>query len=160
MKVVKPGLVHEYVNFDCVSHCEAHIACLEALDPIAGQSIRAKANNIVAKFGSIRSRTHELQRECSVALDRVGPTGLYFGIPSVNSNMAGFWPEVWIEGATARNPKGVPDSVARALGNVVLQSRTAIRWTLLSMPGAPAKALTRTLRRSSPPAPTNTTSSR
>lgn len=29
MKVVKPGLVHKYENYDCVSHCEAHIACLE-----------------------------------------------------------------------------------------------------------------------------------
>ncbi len=120
-KVVKYGLVHEYTNFEASVHCEAHIACLEKLDPIAGSAVRAKANACIAKFGSIRSITYQLQSECSEALNKVSPQGLYFGTPSAQSNMAGFWPSVWIEGATRRDPKGVQDSVARELGSAIIQ---------------------------------------
>jgi len=121
MKVVKSGLVHEYINYDCIGHCEAHIALLEKLAPNEGAVIREKANNIIAKFGSIRSMTYDLQRECSAALVKTAPAGLYFGAPSANSNMMGFWPADWIEGSTSRNPKGVPDSVARSIGIAVIQ---------------------------------------
>jgi len=120
MKVVKPGLIHEYANYDASAHCEAHIACLEKLNPNAGAIVRAKATELIRRFGSIRSETVQLQRECSGALDKIAPAGLYFGIPNVNSNMAGFWPREWIEGATVRNPKGVPDSIARAFGIAVI----------------------------------------
>ncbi|WP_413460679.1 hypothetical protein [Herbaspirillum huttiense] len=119
-KVVRAGLVHEYTNYDATSHCEAHIACLEKLDPSAGALIRAEANELVRRFGNIRSGTKKLQSECSEFLDRLAPAGLYFGIPNVNSNMAGFWPKEWILGATVRNPKGVPDSTARALGKALI----------------------------------------
>jgi len=40
--------------------------------------------------------------------------------------MAGFWPSEWIEGATPRNPKGVPDSVARALGLAIISTRPEV----------------------------------
>jgi hypothetical protein len=116
--IVKAGLVHEYTNYDCVAHCDAHITCLEQVSPDAGARMRAKANDVMAKFGSIRSITNELQRDCSTLLDKAAPSGLYFGAPSCHSNMAGYWPVEWIEGATNRNPKGVPDSVARTLGEV------------------------------------------
>lgn len=116
MQVLKPGLIHEYANYDTTAHCEAHIVLLERLDSTAGAAVRAKADELIRKYGSIHSATTHLQRECRGALDKLAPAGLYFGIPSVNSNMAGFWPQEWIDGATPRNPKGVPDPVARALG--------------------------------------------
>lgn len=116
MKVLKPGLVHEYVDYDYSAHCEAHIACLEKLDPMAGARVRAKANALVAKFGSIRSGASDLVRECSGELDRLAPKGFYFGLPNVHCNMAGFWPAGWIAGATPRNPKGGSTAQARALG--------------------------------------------
>lgn len=120
MKVLKTGLVHEYKNYDASEHCDAHIQCLESLDPVAGAVVRAKANEVILKYGSIRHSTYGLQRECSDLLARLAPAGMYFGIPSVNSNMMGFWPSAWIEGSTPRNPKGVPDSVARTLGYAVI----------------------------------------
>lgn len=120
MQVLKPGLVHEYANYDASAHCEAHIACLEKLDPNAGAVMRQKANELIRRYGSIRSQTTQLTRECSIALGKVAPAGLYFGIPNVNCNMVGFWPQEWIEGATVRNPKGVPASTARLLGNAVI----------------------------------------
>lgn len=121
-QILKPGLVHEYANYDASAHCEAHIACLELVNPQAGSLMRAKANEAVAKYGSIRHATYELQRECSDLLNMAAPVGMYFGAPSARSNMAGFWPSEWIEGATPRNPKGVPDSVARVLGSVTIQA--------------------------------------
>lgn len=120
MQVLKPGLVHEYANYDVILHCEAHIACLEMLDPAVGAVMRGKANAEIAKFGSIRHVTRELQSECSGLLDRMAPTGMYFGAPSTHSNMAGFWPSEWIAGETVRMPKGVPNSVARDLGMAVI----------------------------------------
>ena len=120
MQVVKPGLIHQYANYDTTAHCEAHIACLEKLEAAAGAEIRAKANELIRKYGRIRSETTQITRECSGALDKVAPEGFYFGIPNVNSNMSGFWPQEWIAGATGRNPKGVPEAVARALGNAVI----------------------------------------
>jgi len=125
-QILRPGLVHEYANYDASAHCEAHIACLERIHPQAGLLMRAKANAVVAKYGSIRYATHELQRECSDLLNKTAPADMYFGAPSAQSNMAGFWPSEWIEGATPRNPKGVPDSVARALGLAIISTRPEV----------------------------------
>lgn len=121
VRVLKPGMVHEYTNYDATAHCEAHIACLEKLYPAAGAEIRAIATSHAIKFGSIRAITHDLQKRCSALLDSVAPDGMYFGAPSSQSNLIGFWPAVWIQGATPRNPKGVCDAVARALGAVLLR---------------------------------------
>lgn len=120
MKVLKAGLVHEYKNYDSSEHCEAHIRCLEVLDPVAGARVRGMANAEISRYGSIRHATSDLQKLCSGLLDTLAPTGMYFGIPSVRSNMMGFWPSAWIEGETPRNPKGVPDAVARTLGQAVI----------------------------------------
>jgi len=120
MNVLKPGLIHEYTNYDTVAHCEAHIRCLETLDPAEGARLRAIAEGIQKTHGSIRGATYDLQRQCSALLDKLAPSGMYFGIPNVRSNMAGFWPRSWIEGETPRNPKGVPEATARQLGNAML----------------------------------------
>jgi hypothetical protein len=121
MKVLKPGMVHEYTNYDATKHCQAHIACLEKLSPVAGAELRAMATEHASKFGGIRAITFELQKRCSALLDSVAPDGLYFGAPSAQSNLIGFWPAEWIKGATPRNPKGVSDAVARALGPALLR---------------------------------------
>ena len=130
-QILKPGLVHEYANHDATAHCEAHIACLELVDPQAGSLMRAKANAAISKYGSIRHATYELQRECSERLDKAAPVGMYFGAPSARSNMAGFWPSEWIEGATPRNPKGVPESVARVLGSVTIQALAEVETAIV-----------------------------
>lgn len=116
MKVTKPGLVHEYANCDETVHLYACIACLERLSPIDGASILARANEYRREFRGIQANAQELHRAISEAMEKVIPEGLYYGRPSVHSNMLGFWPAEWLDGATPRNPKGVPDSVARTYG--------------------------------------------
>ena len=129
MKVIKSGLVHEYANYDSSSHCEAHIACVEALAPIDGERIRAIANNYLRTYGRIRNH-RELQRECSIALDKIAPTGLYFGAPSVNSNMSAFGRN----GLHAGRP--MPDCRSAQLRSSIAHS---IRLLLLIFCGSYAK---------------------
>lgn len=116
MKVVAPGLVAEYKDYNGSQFCEEHIRCLEHLDPAAGMVVRSRADDEVAKYGSIRHATYDLLKMCAQALDAIAPNGMYFGRPNVNSNIVGFWPTDWIADSTPRNPKGVPNSVAIQLG--------------------------------------------
>ena len=119
-RIVSAGLVHEYKHFELVAHVEAQIAFLERLDPVAGAEVRALADQHARLPRGFLAKTREIQAEVNSRFDRIAPSGLYYGAPSAQSNLRGFWPTTWIEGSTPRNPKGVSDLIARQLGDAVI----------------------------------------
>lgn len=116
MKVLKPGLVHEYNadgSYNYTEHIETQLRALERLNPETGAAVRVRFENVRGCRYAPNDSLLKVAQSISERLDDLAPEGLYYGIPRDNSNLAGFWPVEWLKGGPA-------DAVARSFGACVI----------------------------------------
>lgn len=98
-KVTRGVIVHEYIGTER-DHLDAHLVVLRHLDPVRAQDFDSRLQALNSSgFSTCDGRVdsnRRILRRISVTLDGVAPEGAYFGLPSVQSNIAGFWPAAWL----------------------------------------------------------------